>query len=61
MAGIRATITIDEELYNELIDMSKVQERSFSNQVVYLVKKGKERTEAQADKRMDDLNGRCSN
>ena len=42
MAGIRATITMDEELYNELIDMSKVQERSFSNQVIYLVKKGKE-------------------
>lgn len=59
MAKIRATITMDEKLHKELTDISKEQQRSFSNQIVYLVKKGRESVDS--DKRMDDLNGRCSN
>lgn len=42
MATVRTTITIDEKLHKEITDLSKEQERSFSNQVVYLVRKGKE-------------------
>lgn len=55
MGTIRTTITIDEKLHKELTNLSKEQERSFSNQVVYLVKKGKEAEKATtvAD------NGRC--
>lgn len=45
MAKVRATITIDEELFKELTDTSKEQSRSFSSQVIFLVKKGKEKTE----------------
>ena len=48
MATIRATITIDEKLHRELTDLSKEQQRSFSNQVVYLVKKGKQSEKLQS-------------
>ena len=43
MATIRTTVTMSEELHKELTDMSKDEQRSFSKQVVYLVKKGKEK------------------
>ena len=49
MAGIRTTITIDEEFYKELVDISKKEDRSFSNQIVRLAKIGKEKVEAQKD------------
>lgn len=42
MATVRTTITMNEKLHKELSDMSKQEQRSFSNQIVYLVKKGKE-------------------
>jgi len=45
MAKIRTTITLDKELFKELAAISKEEQRSFSNQVVYLVKKGKEAIE----------------
>ena len=45
MAKIRTTITIDEELYREIIDMASGKERSISQQVVYLVRKGMEKKE----------------
>ena len=44
MAKIRTTITLDKELFKELAAISKEEQR-FSNQVVYLVKKGKEAIE----------------
>lgn len=40
MAKIRTTITIDEELYKELSDMSDNEERSISQQISFLVRKG---------------------
>jgi len=49
MAKIRTTITMDEKLHKELTDISKEQQRSFSNQVVYLVKKGRESVKAQKE------------
>ena len=39
---IRTTITMNEELYRELVDISSKENRSISQQIVYLTKKGKE-------------------
>jgi predicted CopG family antitoxin len=50
MQGIRATITMDEEFYKEITDLSKKEERSFSNQIIYLAKKGKELTKVKGTK-----------
>jgi len=50
MATVRTTITIDEELHKELINLSKEQQRSFSNQVVYLARKGRELEKLQTEK-----------
>jgi predicted CopG family antitoxin len=49
MAKIRTTITIDEEFLKELAEMSSKAERSISQQIVYLVRKGKE-FETQSEK-----------
>lgn len=43
----RMTITIDTDLYKDIAEMSRKDERSISNQIVYLVRKGKEVTETQ--------------
>jgi predicted CopG family antitoxin len=45
MTKIRTTITIDEELYRELVDVSDKEERSVSQQITYLVKKAKGKKE----------------
>lgn len=42
---IRKTITIDIEFNKQLMAESEKQQRSFSNQLVYLAKKGRELTE----------------
>jgi len=47
MATIRTTITMDEELYKELVEISDHQERSVSQQIVYLVRKGKDQDQKQ--------------
>jgi predicted CopG family antitoxin len=49
MPKIRTTITIDEELYKDIEDMSNGEERSISQQITYLVRKGMEITESQKD------------
>jgi predicted CopG family antitoxin/DNA-directed RNA polymerase subunit RPC12/RpoP len=38
MAKIRTTITIDEELFRELIKISDREERSISQQISYLIR-----------------------
>lgn len=50
METIRATITMSEALHKELTDMSRDEQRSFSKQVIYLVKKGKEKDKIQTVK-----------
>jgi predicted CopG family antitoxin len=47
MGKIRTTITIDEELHKELAEMSDKEERSISQQIAYLVRKGKELADTQ--------------
>jgi len=43
----RMTITIDDELLESVLKMSKDCERSLSNQIVYLIRKGKELADIQ--------------
>jgi len=57
MATVRTTITIDEELHKELINLSKEQQRSFSNQVVYLARKGRELEKLQTEKGVMETEG----
>lgn len=42
MAKIRTTITIEEDLYRDIETMSGEEERSISQQITYLVRKGME-------------------
>ena len=53
MAGIRATITMEEKFRKEIVDMSIKEKRSFSQQMVYLAAKGKELVETQTGKNKD--------
>lgn len=45
MAKIRTTITMDEELYRDIEIKSDEEERSISQQITYLVRKGMEEKE----------------
>lgn len=42
MAKVKTSISIDKELFEELTDMSEKEDRSFSQQITHLIKKGKE-------------------
>jgi predicted CopG family antitoxin len=42
MAKVKTSISIDEELFKEITEMSTEQDRSFSKQISHLAKKGKE-------------------
>jgi len=42
MAKVRTTITLEEELLKAVTDLSEEQERSISQQIVYLIKLGLE-------------------
>ena len=46
MAKIKTSISIDEELFHEITEMSAKEDRSFSKQIAYLAKKGKELEES---------------
>jgi hypothetical protein len=45
MAKVRTTVTIDEELLKEVTELSEEEERSISQQIVYLIKLGMRRKE----------------
>ena len=42
MAKVRTTITLEEELLKAITDLSEEEERSISQQIVYLIKLGLE-------------------
>jgi len=59
MTKIRTTISLQEDVFKVLDNMSKKSERTISQQLSYLVKKGDEQSDIQQfNKRMDEMNGR---
>ena len=53
MAMKKTSISIDEELFRELTEMSIEEDRSFSKQIAHLAKKGKELAEMQKEENKD--------
>lgn len=49
MGKVRTTITIDEELLNEVTRLADEEERSVSQQIVYFVKEGMKRVNESRD------------
>lgn len=49
MSKTRTCISLEPELHQELMDLASEQERSFSKQVTYLIKKGMEFKESQKE------------
>jgi hypothetical protein len=49
MSKVRACISIEPTIFEELSKMSEQEERSISQQISYLVKKNKEKTESQKE------------